>query len=103
MTLSLSYSLTTSKSIELEKVSVFDMPNLGLLVNTLPADENNPVLNKDNLTIPIEMELSQKQKFFSEFFARFLESAIYFKYFLKKDDLHRFCISEITDSENVVR
>ena len=49
------------------------------------------------------MELSQKQKFFSEFFARFLESAIYFKYFLKKDDLHRFCISEITDSESVVR
>ena len=27
----------------------------GLLVNTLPGDEKYPVLNKDNLTIPIQM------------------------------------------------
>ena len=37
---------------------------LGLLVNTLAADEKYPVLNRDNLTIPIEMQLSQKQKAF---------------------------------------
>ena len=76
---------------------------LGLLVNTLAADEKNPVLNRDNLTIPIQMQLSQKKKTFSKFFARFLKSKINFKYFQKKDDPHRFCICEITDSENVVR
>ena len=76
---------------------------LVLLVNTLDVDERYPVLNRDNLTIPIQMQLSQKQKTFSEFFAAFLKSRLNFKYFLKKDDPPRFCIFEITDSENVVR
>ena len=49
------------------------------------------------------MQLSQKKKAFSRFFAAFLKSTLIFKYFEKKDDPHRFCISEITDSENVVR
>ena len=42
------------------------------------------LLNKDNLTIPIQMQLSQKQKLFSEFFATFLKSTINFKYFEKR-------------------
>ena len=49
------------------------------------------------------MQLSQKQKTFSEFFAAFLKSRLNFNYFLKKDDPPRFSIFEITDSENVVR
>ena len=49
------------------------------------------------------MQVSQKKKTFSEFFAAFLKPKLNFKYFEKKDDLHRFCISEITNSENVVR
>ena len=76
---------------------------LRLLVNTLAADGKYPVRNRYNLTIPIQMELSQKQKTFSELLASFLKSRLNFKYFEKKDDHHRFCISEITDSENVVR
>ena len=76
---------------------------LGLLVNTLAADEKYPVLNRDNLTIPIQMQLSQKQKTFSQFFAAFLKSTLNFKHFESKDDPHRFCIFEVTDSENVVR
>ena len=61
------------------------------------------VLNRDNLTIPIQMILSEKKKFFSAYFAAFSKSRLSFENFDKKDDLHRFCISEITDSENVVR
>ena len=38
---------------------------LGLLVNTLAADEKYPVLNRDNLTILIQMQLSEKEKTFS--------------------------------------
>ena len=76
---------------------------LGLLVNILAADKMYPVLTRDNLTIPIQMQLSQKQKTFSEFFAAFLKSRLNFNYFLKKDDPPRFSIFEITDSENVVR
>ena len=48
------------------------------------------------------MQLSQKQKTFSQFFAAFLKSTLNFEHFEKKDDPQRFCISEITDSESVV-
>ena len=76
---------------------------LGLLVNTLAADEKYLVLYRENLTIPIQMELSQRQKTFSEFFASFFKSIWNFNHFESKDDRHSFFISEITDSENVVR
>ena len=76
---------------------------LGLLVNTLAADEKYPVLNRDNLAIGIQMQLYQKQNTFSEFLATFWKSELSLEYFRKKDDPHSFCISEITDSENVVR
>ena len=76
---------------------------LGLLVNTLAADEKYPVFKRDSLTIPIQMQLSQKQKTFSEFFAAFLKSSLNFLYFKKKYDPHRFCIPKITASANVVR
>ena len=76
---------------------------LGLLLNTLAAGERNPFLNRGNLTIPIQMQLYQKRKIFSQFFAAFLKSRIKLKYLKKKDDPHIFCISETTASENVVR
>ena len=76
---------------------------LGLLVNTLAADEKYPVLNTDNLTIPIQIQFSQKQKTFSQILAPFLKSRLNFKHFQLKDDPDRFCIFEVTDSEIVVR
>ena len=76
---------------------------MGLLVNTLPADKKYSVLNRDNLTIAIQMQLSEKQKNFSQFFAAFMKSRLNFDHFQTKDDPHSFCVSEITDSENVVR
>ena len=76
---------------------------LGLLVNTLAADEKYLVLHRNNLTVPIQIQLSKKQKKISKFFAAFLKSKLDFEHFEKKDDPHSFCISEITDSENVVR
>ena len=48
--------------------------------------------------IPIQMQMSQKQKHFSVFFAEFLKSKFNFEHFEKKDDPHTFCISDITDS-----
>ena len=41
---------------------------VGLFVNTLVADEYS-LLNIDNLTQPIQMQLSQKQKTLSKFFS----------------------------------
>ena len=61
-----------------------------------------PVLNKDKLTRPIHMQLSQKQKPFSGFFEAFWKSELSFEPFEKKDDPHKFFISEIKDSESMV-
>ena len=76
---------------------------MGLPVNTFATDENYPVLNRDNLTIPIQMQLSQKQNFFSRLLPAFLKFSLHFKYFGKKDYPRRFYISEIMVYENVVR
>ena len=42
------------------------------------------------------MQLSRKQKTFSQFFAAFLKSSLNVGHFQKKDDPHGRCISEIT-------
>ena len=76
---------------------------LGLLFNILAADEKCPVLNRENLTIRIKMQLSEKQKTFSIIFNAFLKCRLNFQYFETKDDPNRFWIFEITDSENMVR
>ena len=75
----------------------------GLLVNTLAADEKYPVLNRDNLSIPIQMQLSEKESTFSQLSVAFLKSRSIFKCFEKQRYPHRFCLLEIKDSENVVR
>ena len=41
---------------------------LRLLVNTLTDDDKYSLLDRDNLTEPIQILLSQKQKTFSELF-----------------------------------
>ena len=45
------------------------------------------------------MQLPGKQKSFCEFFSAFFESSLNFEHFEKKDHLHGWCISEITESE----
>ena len=72
-----------------------------LFPNTLSADGNYSLLNRDNLTEPIQMQLSRKQKTFSDFFSAFFKSSLNFEHFLKKDDPHCWCISEITDPEKL--
>ena len=72
-----------------------------LFPNTLSADGKYSLLNRDNLTQPIQMQLSQKEKTFSNFFSAFLKSSLNFDHFLKKDDPHRSCISKITHPEKL--
>ena len=70
-----------------------------LFPNTLSADGKYSLLNRDNLTEPIQMQVSGKQKNFSQFFCTFLKSTLNFEHFSKKDDSHISGISEITESE----
>ena len=69
----------------------------------MAADEKYPVLNRDNLTIPIQMQLSQKQKTISGVFAAFLKCRLNIELFEKKCYPQSFCVSEIMYSEKVVR
>ena len=55
-----------------------------LFPNTLSADGKYSLLNRDNLTQPIQMQVSRKQKTFSQFFAAFLKSILNFEHFQKK-------------------
>ena len=57
-------------------------------VNTLTVNDKHYLLNRDNLTQPIQIELSQKQKIFSEFFLAFLKSILNFQHLPKNDDPH---------------
>ena len=59
-----------------------------MFFNTVTVDEKHYLLNRDNLTEPIQIQLSQKQKTFSEFFFAFLKSILNFKHLPKKDDPH---------------
>ena len=72
---------------------------LRLFVNTLTADDKYSVLNRDNLTQPIQRLLSQKQKTFSEYFSAFFKSTLNFVHFGENGDPDSRCISGITVSE----
>ena len=70
-----------------------------LFPNTLRADGKYSLLNRDNLTQPIRMQLSEKEETCSQFFCRFLKSSLNFEHFQKGDVSHSSDICEITDSE----
>ena len=72
---------------------------LRLLVNTLTDNDKYSLLYRDNLTQPIQILLSQKQKSFYHFFSEFSKSTLNFAHFQKKDDPHSRCISQITVSK----
>ena len=58
---------------------------LRLFVNTLTVNDKH-LLNRDNLTQQIQMQLSEKQKTFSEFVFAFLKSILNFKHLAAKDE-----------------
>ena len=55
-------------------------------LNTLTVNDKHYLLNRDNLTEPIEMQLSEKQKIFSKFIFAVLKSIFNFKHLPKKED-----------------
>ena len=72
---------------------------LRLFVNILSAADKYSLPNREYLTKPIQIILSEKQKTFPEFFSAFSESKLNFEHFEKKDDPHSLFISEATAFE----
>ena len=88
MTAALQNLLITVNVVPLEKVFLVIHKILRLFVNTWTVNDKHYLLNRENLTQPIQIQLSQKQKTFSEIFFAFLKSILNFKHLRKKDDPH---------------
>ena len=59
----------------------------GNLINTLTANYEYSRNNKDDLPLPVQMQLSGKLKTISQFFIAFFESALNFEHFEEKISL----------------
>ena len=70
-----------------------------LFPNTLSADGKYSLFNRDNLTQPIWMQVSQIQTIFSKLFLDFWNLVQILNIFNEKDDSHSWGIAEITESE----
>ena len=85
-----------------KSLSYWHVKSWDCLLNSLATDKKYFAHHRDNLMIQSQTQFSQKQKSFSEFFAAFLKSTLIFKHLENKDDPHRFCVFEVTDSKIVV-
>ena len=74
-----------------------------LFLNTLSDDDKYSLLYRDNLTQPIRIHLSQKQKTFSEFFSPFLKSTLNFEHFQKKINLIADVFPKLPSPKIVIR
>ena len=72
---------------------------LRLFVNIFSAVDKYSLPNREYLTQPLQVQLSQKQKTFPRFFSAFSKSKLKFERFQKKDDPHSLFSSEATACE----
>ena len=72
---------------------------LRLFINTFSAVDKYSLPNREYLTQPLQVQLSQKQKTFPPFFSAFSKSKLKFEHFQKKDDPHSVFISDATVCE----
>ena len=70
----------------MKKFSLNDTQNSKTFSLHIDSDDKHYLFNRDNLTQPIQMQLSEKKETFSEFFFAFLESILNFIHLTKKDD-----------------
>ena len=61
---------------------------LEVFVNTLTAEAKYSIEDLKNLPLPIQIQLYDNWKNFSQFFVPFMESKSNFKHFEKNDDGH---------------
>ena len=73
-----------------------------LSVNTLIANYKYSRSDTDNLSLVVQMQLSQKLETFSRFFIACFESALNLENFEKKNEPHSSSIFEVIDSQRRV-
>ena len=95
----LQYLLINVNVVALEKISFSNTQNPKTVCKRIDSRWQAWSALRDNLRQPIQMQFSQKQKGFSEYFFAFSKSILNFKHFQKKDDPQSWCISGNTGSE----
>ena len=75
----------------------------GLFLNTLTDDDKYSLLYGDNLTQPIQILLSQKQKTFSQFFSAFSKSTLNSEHFQKKIILIADVFPKLPSAKKVIK
>ena len=76
------------RELSLKKSLLVICKILGLFFNTSTACDKSSVPNREYLMHPIHMQISQKEKIFSQFFFWFLKSRLNFEHIQKKGDIH---------------
>ena len=72
-------------------------------LHTLTANDKYSLISKDKWMQTIQMDLSQKQKIFSQFFSAIFESALNFGYFQKKMTLIAYVFPKLPTTKHVLR
>ena len=72
-------------------------------VNTFTAHDKYSILDKQYLLHPIHMQLTQKQKMFSQFFSSFLKSKLNFEHIKKNMTLIANGLPKVPSSKNRAR
>ena len=99
----LQYLLHTLMVVALEEVSFSNTQNPETFVITLTTDDKHYLVNRDNLTQPMQKPLLQKKKFSSEFFLAFLKSILNLIHLPKKMTVIADVFPEIPALKNMVR
>ena len=99
----LQYLLHTLMVVALEEVSFSNTQNPETFVITLTTDDKHYLVNRDNLTQPMQKPLPQKENFFSEFFLAFLKSILNLIHLPKKMTVIADVFPEIPALKNMVR
>ena len=91
------------KVIELEKFLLVTRTVLRLFVKTLTANDKYSFLSGDNSMQAIQMHLSQKLNFVSQFFSSFFESTLNFEHFLKNVTFIAYVFLKLPPPKDVLR
>ena len=71
-------------------------------LSTLTADDKYSLLNRGNLTQPIQMHLSQKHKGLSQLFDEFFKSTLHFEHYQKNIILIAYRVPKLRTPKGVI-
>ena len=95
--------MITVKVIELQKSLLHTWKFFTPFLNTLTADDKYSLISRDKWMQTIQMRLSEKQNFFSEFFSALFKSALNLEHFQKKMTLIAYVFPKLPTTKDVLR